>query len=52
MSFFTTYASFSPTFRPLFLMQVLYVTQSIRMGRTKDPRFRSLHSSMKDRLIG
>ena len=39
-------------FALLFLMQVLYVTHSIRIGRTNDPGFRSLDSSMKDRLIG
>ena len=42
VSYFTTYASFSPIFRPLFLMQVLYVTQSIGIGRANDPGFRSL----------
>ena len=43
---------FSPTFRPLFLMQVLYVTHSITIGGANDPGFRSLDSSMKDRHVG
>ena len=33
-------------------MQVLYATDSIRIGRANDPAFRSLDSSMKDRFIG
>mgnify|MGYP000462377815 CR=1 FL=1 len=32
-------------------MQVLYVTQSIRIGMANDPGFRYLDSSRKDRLI-
>ena len=43
---------FSPTFHPLFLMQVLYVTRSIRIGGANDPGFRSLDSSMKGRHVG
>ena len=52
ISYSTTFAIFSPTFRSLFLMQVLYVTHSIRIGRANDPGFRSLDSSLKDRLTG
>ena len=43
---------FSPAFRPLFLMQVLYVTCCIRIGGANDPGFRSLNSSVKDRHVG
>ena len=43
----------SPTFRPLFLMQVLYVTHSmIRIYGANDPGFRFLDSSRKDRHVG
>ena len=37
---------------PLFLMQVLYGTHSIRIGGANDPGFRSFESSMKDRHVG
>ena len=43
---------FSPTFRPLFLIQVLYVTHSVRIDGANDPGFRSLNSSKNDRHIG
>ena len=33
-------------------MQVLYATDSIRIGRANDPAFRSLDSLMKDSFIG
>ena len=43
---------FSPTFRSLFLMQVLCVKHSIRIDGANDPGFRSLDSPMKDRHVG
>ena len=43
---------FSPTFRPLFLNHVLYITHSVRIGGANDPGFRSLDSSTKDRHVG
>ena len=52
ISYSTAYVVLSPTFRPLFLMQVLYGTHSTRIGGANDPGFRSLDSSMKDRHVG
>ena len=43
---------FSPTFRPVFLKHVLYVTHSIRIGGANDLGFRSLDSLTKDRHVG
>ena len=43
---------FNLTFRPLFLLQVLHVTHSIRIGGANDPGFRSLDSSTKDKHVG
>ena len=43
---------FSPSFRPLFLKRVLYVTHSIRIGGATDLGVSSLDSSTKDRHVG